>query len=78
MPIDIEHLRGISIVAWPLENGEPKPDWKPATDTIAGIRPGSYLNRTYERGSASPTISKCRRGSVRSRLETWRIRIPAS
>jgi hypothetical protein len=41
VPIDNEHVRGISIVAWPLENGEPKPDWKPGTDTIADVRPGS-------------------------------------
>ena len=26
VPIDNEHVRGISIVAWPLENGEPKPN----------------------------------------------------
>jgi len=37
LPID----SGLSIVAGPLENGEPKPDWKPGTDTIADIRPGS-------------------------------------
>jgi phenylpropionate dioxygenase-like ring-hydroxylating dioxygenase large terminal subunit len=43
VPIDNEHVRGISIVAWPLENGAPKPDWKPGTDTIADIRPGSFL-----------------------------------
>jgi hypothetical protein len=29
VPIDNEHVRGISIVARPLENGAPKPDWKP-------------------------------------------------
>ena len=49
VPIDNEHVRGISIVAWPLENGEPKPDWKPGTDTIAEIRPGSFLKRERHR-----------------------------
>ena len=54
LPIDNEHVRGISIVAWPLENGEPKPDWKPGTDTIADIRPGSFLKRTYEERQRKP------------------------
>src|SRR5947209_18758578 len=48
VPVDNEHVRGISIVAWPLENGEPKRGWKPGTDTIADVRPGSFLERTYE------------------------------
>ena len=26
LPIGNEHVRGMSIVAWPLENGEPKPN----------------------------------------------------
>jgi hypothetical protein len=50
VPIDNEHVRGISIVAWPIENGAPKPDWKPGTDTIADIRAGSFLKRSYEEG----------------------------
>ena len=52
VPIDNEHVRGISIVAWPLENGDPKPDWKPATDTIADIRLGSFP-ATQLRGAAA-------------------------
>jgi hypothetical protein len=81
VPIDNEHVRGISIVAWPLENGEPKPDWKPGTDTIADIRPGSFLQRSYEERQRKPDDLEAQEGSVRSRSmrsKTWRIRIPAS
>ena len=62
VPIDNEHVRGISIVAWPLENGEPKPDWKPGTDTIADIRPGSVLSRTYEERQRKPDDLKAQEG----------------
>ena len=41
VPVDNEHVRGISIVAWPLENGEPKEGWRAGTDTVQDIRPGS-------------------------------------
>ena len=62
MPIDNEHVRGISIVAWPLENGEPKPDWKPGTDTIADIRPGSFLKRSYEERQRKPDDLEAQEG----------------
>jgi hypothetical protein len=81
VPIDNEHVRGISIVACPLENGEPKPDWKPGTDTIADIRPGSFLERTYEERQRKPDDLEAQEGSARSRStrsKTWRTRIPAS
>ena len=48
VPVDNEHVRAISIVAWPLENGEPRCDWNPGTDTIADIRPRSLPERSYE------------------------------
>jgi nitrite reductase/ring-hydroxylating ferredoxin subunit len=48
VPVDNEHVTGLTIVAWPLENGEPKKDWRPGTDTVSDIRPGSYGQRTYE------------------------------
>src|SRR6202035_5242627 len=32
----------------------PKPDWKPGTDTIADIRPGSFLERNYEERQRKP------------------------
>ena len=34
VPVDNEHVTGLSIVAWPLEDGEPKRDWRPGTDTV--------------------------------------------
>ena len=61
-PIDNEHVRGISIVAWPLEYGGPKPDWKPGTDPIADIRPGSSLKRTYEERQRKPDDLEARGG----------------
>jgi hypothetical protein len=62
VPIDNEHVRGISIVAWPLENGASKPDWKPGTDTIADIRPGSYLERSYEERQKKPDDLEAKEG----------------
>src|SRR6516225_9820285 len=62
VPIDNEHVRGISIVAWPLENGTPKPNWKPGTDTIADIRPGSFLKRSYEERQKKPDDLEAQEG----------------
>ena len=53
---------GISIVAWPLENGEPSPDWKPGTDTVADIRPGSFLKRSYEERQRKPDDLEAQEG----------------
>jgi hypothetical protein len=54
VPVDNEHVRGISIVAWPLENGEPSRGWRPGTDTVDDIRPGSLLARSYEERQRKP------------------------
>jgi hypothetical protein len=62
VPIDNEHVRGLSIVAWPLENGGAKPDWKPGTDTIADIRPGSFLQRSYEERQRKPDDLEAQEG----------------
>lgn len=62
VPVDNEHVRGISIVAWPLENGEPKPDWRPGTDTAADIRPGSVLARSYEERQRQPDDLEAQEG----------------
>ena len=62
MPVDNEHVRGISIVAWPLEGGEPKRGWKPGTDTIADIRPGSELRRSYEERQRKPDDLEAQEG----------------
>jgi hypothetical protein len=34
-------VTGLSIFAWPLEDGAPKKDRRPGTDTVQDIRPGS-------------------------------------
>src|ERR1700722_9587763 len=62
VPIDNEHVRGISIVAWPLAGGEPQRDWKPGTDTLADIRPGSFLERTYEERQRKPDDLEAQEG----------------
>jgi hypothetical protein len=62
VPIDNEHVCGISIIAWPLENGAPKPDWKPGTDTIADIRPGSFLRRSHEERQRKPDDLEAQEG----------------
>jgi phenylpropionate dioxygenase-like ring-hydroxylating dioxygenase large terminal subunit len=54
VPIDNEHVTAMSIVAWPLENGKPKADWVPDTDTVLDIRPGSEVKRTYEERQRKP------------------------
>ena len=54
VPIDNEHTTALSIVAWPLENGVPKADWRPDTDTVLDIRPGSVIERTYEERQRKP------------------------
>jgi hypothetical protein len=53
---------GISIVAWPLENGRRKEGWKPGTDTVADIRPGSELARTYEERQRKPDDLEAQEG----------------
>ncbi len=62
VPIDNEHVRGLSIVAWPLENGEPKRDWRPGTDTVDEIRPGSVLERSYEERQRKPDDLEAQEG----------------
>jgi len=54
VPIDNEHVTAMSIVAWPLENGKPKANWVPDTDTVLDIRPGSEVKRTYEERQRKP------------------------
>jgi hypothetical protein len=65
VPIDNEHVRGISIVCWPLENGKRKEGWKPGTDTVADIRPGSSLVRSYEERQRKPDDLEAQEGQRR-------------
>src|SRR5262249_32513535 len=62
VPVDNEHVRGISIVAWPLDDGEPKPDWRPGTDTVEAIRPGSATVRSYEERQRRPDDLEAQEG----------------
>src|SRR5947207_3661374 len=78
VPVDNEHVRGISIVAWPLENGRRKEGWKPGTDTVADIRPGSELRRTYEERQRKPDDLEAQEGSARSPCTRWKISAPAT
>jgi len=54
VPVDNEHLMGISMVAWPAENGVPVAGWKPGTDTVTSIRPGNLRGRPYEEKQRRP------------------------
>lgn len=56
IPVDNEHVTAFSIAVWPLENGEPKKDYRPRTDTVIDIRPGSptFADRSYEERQRKP------------------------
>ena len=62
VPVDNEHVTGLSIVAWPLEDGAPKKDWRPGTDTVQDIRPGSVLTRKYEDRQRKPDDLEAQEG----------------
>ena len=62
VPVDNEHVTGLSIVAWPLEDGEPKKDWRPGTDTVQDIRPGSVLTRKYKDRQRKPDDLEAQEG----------------
>jgi hypothetical protein len=53
VPIDNEHITAFSIVAWPVENGAQKKDWRPRTDTVLDIRPAT-IDRPYEERQRRP------------------------
>jgi phenylpropionate dioxygenase-like ring-hydroxylating dioxygenase large terminal subunit len=62
VPADNEHVYGISIVAWPTENGVPLADWKPGTDTLTDTRPGNLRNRPYEIKQRNPDDMEAQEG----------------
>jgi hypothetical protein len=62
VPVDNEHVIGLSIVAWPLEDGAPKKDWRPSTDTPQDIRPGSVQTRKYEDRQRKPDDLEAQEG----------------
>ena len=61
VPIDNEHITAFSIVAWPIENGAPKKDWRPRTDTVLDIRPPT-INRPYEERQRRPDDLEAQEG----------------
>lgn len=61
VPIDNEHITAFSIVAWPIENGAPKKDWRPRTDTVLDIRPAT-INRPYEERQRRPDDLEAQEG----------------
>jgi phenylpropionate dioxygenase-like ring-hydroxylating dioxygenase large terminal subunit len=61
VPIDNEHITAFSIVAWPQENGAPKEDWRPRTDTVLDIRPAT-IDRPYEERQRRPDDLEAQEG----------------
>jgi hypothetical protein len=55
-------VTGLSIVAWPLEDGAPRKYWRPGTDTVQDIRPGSVLTRKYEDRQRKPDDLEAQEG----------------
>ena len=68
VPVDDTHVMGLSIVAWPLVDGEPDPAWRPGTDTVTydergqKIRPGDQRNRPYEDRQRRPDDMEAQEG----------------
>lgn len=65
VPVDNETILGISIVAWPVENGKPVEDWKPGTDTVTNFRPGNLRDRPYEEKQRQPDDMEAQEGQRR-------------
>lgn len=61
VPVDNEHLTAFSIVAWPLQHGRPREDWKPGTDVRIDIRPG-HFERSYEERQRKPDDQEAQEG----------------
>lgn len=77
VPIDNEHICGISIVAWPLENGEPKKDWRPRTDTVLPIRPGARREMPYEERQRKPDDMEAQEGQRAIAVHALEHLVPA-
>ena len=61
-------MTAFSIVAWPLVDGKPDPNWRPRTDTVTydehgnKIRPGDQRNRSYEERQREPDDMEAQEG----------------
>jgi len=62
VPVDNEHVTGLSIVTWPIEDGEPRKGWRPGTDTVQDVRPGSVRSRNYEERQRKPDDLEAQEG----------------
>jgi hypothetical protein len=63
VPIDNETMRGLSIVAWPRENGVAKADWTPRTAAEIPERVGSRAgSRSYEERQRNPDDLEAQEG----------------
>jgi phenylpropionate dioxygenase-like ring-hydroxylating dioxygenase large terminal subunit len=81
VPIDNEHVRGISIVAWRSRMARPSSIGSPGPTPSPTFGRARSWNAATRSDSENPTISKRKRGSARSRSKhskTWHIRTPAS
>jgi nitrite reductase/ring-hydroxylating ferredoxin subunit len=62
VPIDNETITGLSIVAWPRENGVAKADWTPRTAAEIPERAGSSTRRSYEARQRRPDDLEAQEG----------------
>jgi hypothetical protein len=63
VPIDNESMRGLSIVAWPLEADVPKAGWTPRTAAEIPERVGSRADsRSYEERQRNPDDMEAQEG----------------
>ncbi len=62
VPVDNEHLTAFSLVAWPLENGKPKENWKAGTDVRIDVRPAADVARSYEDRQRRPDDKEAQEG----------------
>jgi len=62
VPIDNETITGLSIVAWPRENGVAKADWTPRTAAEIPERAGSSTRRSYEERQRRPDDLEAQEG----------------
>lgn len=62
LPVDDEHLCSFSLVAWPLKDGDPDPNWRPGIDTRIPNRPGWVRDRPYEDRQRKPDDREAQEG----------------
>src|SRR5690349_24466313 len=77
VPVDNEHVRGISIVAWPLRTASRNATGSQARTRSPTSGPALTCSAPTRSGRGSPTISKPRKANAPSPCMHWKIwRIP--